>query len=366
MGLFEWAKNQFIEIIEWVDDGRSTLVHRFPVYRKEIKNGAQLTVREGQAAILVNEGQIADVFGPGMHQLTTRNLPILSTLQGWKHGFESPFKAEVYFVSTRLFTDCKWGTANPIMLRDADFGVLRLRAFGTYAMQIDDPGAFLKQHVGTTGTVTVDHIIEHLRNQVTARFADSLGESGIPALDLASNYDELAALLQKNLNTLFDEQGVNLVNLTIENISLPPEVERALDQRSQMAVLGDMNRYQQFKTAEATTIAAGNEGMGGAGMAMGAGFAMGHGLMQQMQAPQRGAPAPDNFSTPTGPSVAPTASPTASPTAAPPATALAPAATPATDSPETKLQKVANLLSAGLITEDEAKAHRARILESMF
>nr|MDA3959632.1 SPFH domain-containing protein [Planctomycetota bacterium] len=266
MGFFDWAKNQFIEIIEWVDDSRSTLVHRFPVYRKEIKQGAKLTCREGQAAVFVSEGQIADVFGPGLHTLSTRNLPILATLKGWKYGFESPFKAEVYFVSTRLFTDLKWGTPNPVMLRDSDFGVLRLRAFGSFAMRVVDASAFLKEHIGTDGHLEQDAISGHLRNLVVSRFADVLGESKIPALDLAAKYDELAFQLQGSLNETFKGQGLGLQNVAIENISLPPEVEKALDARSKMAVIGDMNRYTQFQTAEAIPTAAANQGMGGAAM----------------------------------------------------------------------------------------------------
>ena len=371
MGFFDWAKNQFIEIIEWVDDSRSTLVYRFPVYRKEIKQGAQLTCREGQAAIFVNEGQIADVFGPGRHELSTRNLPILATLKGWKYGFESPFKAEVYFVSTRLFTDCKWGTPNPVMMRDKDFGVLRLRAFGSYAMRVVDPGAFLKEHIGTDGHVAQDAITGHLRNLVVSRFADVLGESEIPALDLAAKYDELAFQLQQSLNETFKGQGLGLENVAIENISLPPEVEAALDTRSKMAVIGDMNRYTQFQAAESIQTAAANQGMGGAAMGMGAGFAFGNVMTHQMAAAQmagRGYAAPDQFAAQQGAAFAPAAGAAGAAAAgggggAP--AAPAPTLTPPTEGPEAKLAKVQKLLEAGLISEDEAKAHRAKILESM-
>ncbi len=358
MGFFDWAKNQFIEIIEWVDDSRSTLVYRFPVYRKEIKQGAQLTCREGQAAVFVNEGQIADVFGPGRHELSTRNLPILATVRGWKYGFESPFKAEVYFVSTRLFTDCKWGTPNPIMMRDADFGVLRLRAFGSYAMRVVDAGAFLKQHIGSDGHVEQEAIQGHLRNLVVSRFADVLGESKIPALDLAAKYDELAFQLQQSLNATFRDQGLALENAAIENISLPPEVEKALDTRSKMAVIGDLNRYTQFQAAEAIPTAAANQGMGGAAMGMGAGFAFGNMMTNHMAAANlagRGYPAPDAFNAQSGGAFAPQAQGPGPATAAP----------AATESPEAKLAKIQKLFQGGLITEDEAKAHRARILEEM-
>ena len=349
MGLFEWAKNQFIEIIEWVDESRNTLVYRFPVYRKEIKQGAQLTVREGQAAVFVNEGQIADVFGPGMHKLSTRNLPILATLKGWKYGFESPFKAEIYFVNTRLFTNLKWGTANPIMMRDKDFGVLRLRGFGTYAMRVVDAGNFLKEHVASSGHLDADAITGHLRNLVVSRFADSLGELEIPALDLAAKYDEIAFDLQQKLNTEFQAQGLALENMAIENISLPPEVESALDKRSQMAVIGDMGRFTQFQTANAIPTAAANDGIGGAGMAMGMGFGMGNMMTHQMgQAMyQGGTPQADAFSGQMG---------------APAATA-APVAQQA--SPQERLQKIATLLEQGLISAEEAQGLRAKVLESL-
>ena len=351
MGLFEWAKNQFIEIIEWVDESRNTLVYRFPVYRKEIKQGAQLTVREGQAAVFVNEGQIADVFGPGMHKLSTRNLPILATLKGWKYGFESPFKAEVYFVNTRLFTNLKWGTANPIMMRDKDFGVLRLRGFGTYAMRVVDAGAFLKEHVASSGHLDADAITGHLRNLVVSRFADSLGELEIAALDLAAKYDEIAFDLQKKLNNEFQAQGLALENMAIENISLPPEVEAALDTRSQMAVIGDMGRYTQYQTANAIPTAAANEGIGGAGMAMGMGFGMGNMMTHQMghaMYQQQGAPAMDAFTGQMG---------------APAATAAPAAATQA--SPQERLQKIAGLLEQGLISAEEAQGLRAKVLDSL-
>lgn len=369
MGFFDWAKNQFLEIIEWVDDSRNTLVYRFPVYRKEIKQGAQLTCREGQAAIFVSEGTIADVFGPGLHTLNTRNLPILATLKGWRYGFESPFKAEVYFVSTRLFTDCKWGTPNPVMLRDQDFGVLRLRAFGSYAMRVVDAGAFLKQHIGTDGHVEQDSITGHLRNLVVSRFADILGESDIPALDLAAKYDELAFQLQGSLNATFKDQGLGLENVAIENISLPPEVEKALDTRSKMAVIGDMNRYTQFQAAESIQTAAGNQGMGGAAMGMGAGFAFGNTMTHQMAGAMagRGYPAPDAFSAPGAAQPGPARPPTTAPTATAPApTQGTPAPQPAADSPEAKLGKIQKLLEAGLISEEEAKTHRAKVLESLF
>ena len=364
MGLFDWAKAQFIDIIEWVDGSRDTLVYRFPIYRKEIQNGAKLTVREGQAAVFVNEGQIADVFGPGMYELNTRNLPILATLKGWKYGFQSPFKAEVYFVSTRMFTDQKWGTPNPVMLRDKDFGVLRLRAFGTYAMRVVDAGAFMKQHLGTSGELDADSIVGHLRNIVVSRFADTLGESEIAALDLAAKYDELAFTMQQSLNETFKSQGLGLENVAIENISLPPAVEKALDTRSEMAVIGDMNRFTQYQAANSLETAAANQGMGGAAMGMGAGFAFGNVMTNHMamaHAAGRGYAAPDAFggAMQPGPAMAAGAAGAAAAAAAP---APAPAAA---EGPEARLAKIAGLLEKGLITAEEAAAHRAKVLEDL-
>jgi membrane protease subunit (stomatin/prohibitin family) len=196
MGLFNKLKGEFIDVIEWTDSSSDTMVYRFERYGNEIKNGAKLTVRESQAAVFINEGQLADVFKPGMYDLTTANLPVLSTLKGWKHGFESPFKAEVYFVNTKRFTDLKWGTQNPIMLRDKEFGPVRLRAFGSYSIRVTDPAVFLKEIVGTDDDFNKDEVTGQLRNIVVSRFSDALGESGIAVLDLASNYNELGDFLQ--------------------------------------------------------------------------------------------------------------------------------------------------------------------------
>src|SRR5204863_3266275 len=203
MGFFDNLKNQishqWIEIIEWLDDSNDTLVYRFPVYNQEIKMGAQLTVPENQAAIFINEGQVADLFKPGRYELSTQNLPILTTLRGWKYGFQSPFKAEVYFFNTRLFTDLKWGTANPVMMRDAEFGMIRIRAYGTYATRINDAKTFFQTIVGTQGLTTTDDVLGQLRSTILSRLSDALAESKIAALDLASNYDELGEVGKKKL-----------------------------------------------------------------------------------------------------------------------------------------------------------------------
>jgi membrane protease subunit (stomatin/prohibitin family) len=276
MALWDKLRGEFIDIIEWTDDTRDTMVYRFPRYDHEIKNGAKLIVRESQVAAFVNEGSLTDLFQfPGTFTLSTQNMPILAKIKGWKYGFESPFKAEVYFVSMRTFTDRKWGTKNPIMLRDPEFGPTRLRAFGSFAIKVSDPATFLKNIVGTDGRFTVNEIGDQVRDMVTARFADALAESKIPVLDLAANQDELGKILTDRIAPDFAPFGLQIVALMVENISLPPEVEKVLDQRTSMGVLGDLSKYTQFKTAEAIGDAAKNPGgLAGAGAGMGAGFAM--------------------------------------------------------------------------------------------
>ena len=276
MGFWDKLRGEFIDIIEWTDDSSDTLVYRFERYGNEIKYGAKLTVREGQRAVLVDEGQLTDVFAPGMYELETRNMPLLSTLRGWKYGFESPFKAEVYFVSTRQFTDLKWGTRNPIMMRDPEFGPIRLRAFGTYAMQVADPAVLLREIVGTDGHFTTGEITEQLRSMIVSRFASVIAEEKTPALDLASSYHEFGELIRQRMAPAFAGFGLNLAKLVIENISLPQEVEKSLDKRTSMGVLGDLNRYAQFQAANAMEKAAENPGgMAGAGVGMGMGVLMG-------------------------------------------------------------------------------------------
>ena len=277
MGLFDRLRNELIDIVEWVDDSRHTLVWRFPRYRNEIKNGAQLIVRPGQMAIFVHRGELADVFEPGHYTLSTDNLPLLSTLQGWKYGFESPFKAEIYFVSTRQITDLKWGTPNPILLRDPDFGPVRLRAFGTYAMRASDPAALLREIVGTDSSLEADEVSELMRSIIVTSFSDMLGESKIAALDLASNYHELSEQLRRTaLERVDDEYGLDVPQLFIVNISLPEEVEKAIDTRSSMGAIGDLQAYQQYQMGRAMLEAAENPSGGGAseGLGLGVGLAM--------------------------------------------------------------------------------------------
>jgi membrane protease subunit (stomatin/prohibitin family) len=276
MALWDKLRGELVDIVEWIDDTRDTMVWRFPRWQNEIKYGAKLVVRESQAAAFINEGALADLFlVPGTFTLDTQNLPVLSTLRGWKYGFNSPFKAEVYFVSMRTFTDRKWGTKNPIMMRDPEFGPVRLRAFGTFAIKVSDPATLIRNVAGTDGRFTVDEIGEQLRDLLVARFADVVGESKIPVLDLASNYDDLGKFLTTRLQPDFAQFGLSLCVLTVENISLPPEVEEAMDKRTSMGVIGNMQQYTQYQTANAIGDAAKNPGgLAGAGAGIGAGFAM--------------------------------------------------------------------------------------------
>jgi membrane protease subunit (stomatin/prohibitin family) len=291
MSIWEKVTAELLDIIEWTDDSSDTLVWRFPRFDNEIKYGAQLIVRQAQAAVFVDRGKIADVFSAGQHSLTTKNLPLLTTLLGWKYGFHSPFKAEVYFVTTRNFTNLKWGTKNPVMLRDQEFGAVRLRSFGTYVVRVCDPARFIREIVGTGGHFTLDDISEQLRNLIVSRFADALGESGIALLDLAANYDELSELLTKKIAPEFLEYGLEATKLLIENISLPLEVEQALDKRSSMGIIGNLDNFVKFQTANAMESAAKNPGGdASAGVGMGMGFAMANQLGKMMVTPPDVAP----------------------------------------------------------------------------
>lgn len=297
MGLWNKFTNELIDIIEWPDDSSGDMLHRYWRPDNEIKNGAKLVVREGQAAAFVNEGQLADVFLPGTYTLTTQNLPILSKLKGWKYGFDSPFKAEVYFVSTRVITDRKWGTKNPIMLRDSEFGMVRLRAFGTFAVRVKYPPQFLRELVGASPRFTIDEIEDQLRDLVTSRFADAVGSSKIPVLDLAGNYSQLADYVATKIGPEFAALGLELNKLLVENISLPQEVEAAMDKRTSMGVIGNLSAYTQFQAANALGDAAKNpSGLGGAGAALGAGYVMaqqmGQALNPSNSSAQASAPPP--------------------------------------------------------------------------
>jgi membrane protease subunit (stomatin/prohibitin family) len=294
MGLWDKLKGELIDIIEWTQPSQSeTLAWRFQRYDNEIKNGAQLTVREGQAAVFVNEGQLADVFHPGRYVLETANLPILATLKGWKYGFHSPFKAEVYFISTRQWTDLKWGTQNPIMLRDPEFGPVRVRAYGTYAMQVTDPAVFLRQLIGTDPNFETYEIAGQLRNTIVARFVDAIGQAKIAVLDLAGNYDRISKMALEHIKTDLATMGLALTTFYIENISLPPEVEQALDKRTEMGVLGNMEQYTRYQTANAIPEAAKNPGgLAGLGASLAVGAAMGSQMGAAFQPQGAGTPPP--------------------------------------------------------------------------
>jgi membrane protease subunit (stomatin/prohibitin family) len=290
VGLGDLIRGQFIDIVEWVDTTRDTIVYKFQRNDNEIKNGAQLVVREGQVAVFENEGKVADQFGPGTYRLETANLPILSDLEGWKYGFNSPFKAEVFFFNTRLFTDFKWGTQNPVMLRDPEFGPIRLRAFGTYAAQVVDPAALLRQLVGTDPDFSTDEIGEYLRQTVVSQLAPALATSKVAALDLAANQNDIAAKLAAELTEELKDYGLAIPKFVIENISFPPEVEAALDKRTSMGVIGNLNSYTQYEAATALGNAGGDSAIGST-VGLGAGVAIGQQITSALQQGQPAQPA---------------------------------------------------------------------------
>jgi len=278
MGLFDYLRTQFIEIIQWEDDSRDTLSWRFPDQDKEIKRGAQLIVRESQTAQFIYLGEFGDTFGPGKHTLTTDNIPILSTLKGWKYGFESPFKADVYFVNTRLFTGNKWGTANPVMLRDSDFGIVRARAYGTYDFKIVDVKTFLKEVAGTDAHFRLDEFADTMRSRIVSVFTDALASAKVPVLDVAARYSELGDALLPLINPVITVRyGLQITSFIVENVSVPAEVEAAIDKRSSMAAIGNLNDYVKLQMAEGLAKGTGG-GPGGAA----AEIAMGFGMAQQM------------------------------------------------------------------------------------
>ena len=289
MGIFSMLTSQFIDVIEWKDDSSNTMVHRYDRGGKEIMMGAQLTVRESQVAIMVNEGKIADVFQPGRYELSTQNMPIMTALQSWKFGFNSPFKAEVYFINTRQFLDQKWGTSNPVMMRDSEFGMIRLRAFGIYSFRVAEPAVFLKEVFGTSAYMTVDGVTGQIKRTLVSGLSDAIAQSKIPALDLAANYDELSQYALQTLAPRIENLGLKLESFVIENISLPDEVEKAMDKRTSMGVVGDLNQYTQYQAAEAIRDAA-NNASGAAGMS--AGLGAGAVISQIMQQATQNAAAP--------------------------------------------------------------------------
>ncbi|MBR3429148.1 MAG: SPFH domain-containing protein [Clostridia bacterium] len=284
MGILNMIKGQLIDVIEWTDNSSKTMVHKYDMNGKEIMMGAQLTVRESQVAIFVNEGELADVFEPGRYELQTSNMPVMTALKSWKYGFNSPFKSDVYFVNTKQFLDMKWGTSNPVMMRDAEFGMIRLRAFGIYSFRVSDPVTFLKEVFGTSALFTVEGVEGQIKRTLISGLSDAIAESKIPALDLAANYDEIANFAMQSINPKLASLGLALSSFVIENISLPEEVEKTMDKRTSMGVLGNLDQYAKYQAAEAMREAANNNGngMAGMGVGMGAGAAMGQMFAQSM------------------------------------------------------------------------------------
>jgi membrane protease subunit (stomatin/prohibitin family) len=294
MALKDFLTKQFIDVIHWTESEEGVLAWRFPMRDMEIQNGAQLTVRESQMAVFVNEGRIADAFGPGQYKLSTQTLPLLTNLMNWDKLFQSPFKSDVYFFSTRLQTNQRWGTANPITIRDKEFGAVRLRAHGIYAWRIGEPRTF---HAKISGTREIYHVADlegQLRNTIVGRMADVFGESGVPFLDMAANQVELGQKITEHLRPQFANMGIDLDTLVVENLSLPDELQKRLDERIGMTMVGDMGRYTQFQVAQSLPIAAANEGGGGTagiGVGLGAGLAMAQSMMGAMKPPEAAAPA---------------------------------------------------------------------------
>ena len=284
MGILNMIKGQLIDVIEWTDNSSNTMVHKYDMNGKEIMMGAQLTVRESQVAVFVNEGQLADVFEPGRYELSTSNMPILTALKSWKYGFNSPFKSDVYFVNTKQFLDRKWGTSNPVMMRDAEFGMIRLRAFGIYSFRVSNPETFLKEVFGTSALFTVDGVEGQIKRTLVSGLSDAIAESKIPALDLAANYEEIASFAMQSINPKLASLGLTLCSFVVENISLPEEVEKSMDKRTSMGVLGNLDQYAKYQAAEAMREAANNDGngMAGMGVGMGAGAAMGQMFAQSL------------------------------------------------------------------------------------
>lgn len=303
MALFDFIAGEFIDVIEWTDDTRDTMVWRFETRGRAIKYGAKLTVREGQAAVFVHEGQIADTFGPGLWMLETNNIPILTRLQHWDHGFRSPFKSEIYFVNTTRFNNLKWGTRNPIIARDPEFGPVRLRAFGTYAMRVSDPAKFMAEIVGTDGEFTAEEISFQIRNVIVQEFSRTIAGSNIPVLDMAANTGDMGQLIAKAIAPVIAEYGLTIPEFYIENISLPEEVEKMLDRRTSMGIVGDLNRFNQYAMGEAMIRGADNGGVG-AGIGAGIGAGMGAAAAAGMASGGRAGPWGQTPATPPSPAPA--------------------------------------------------------------
>jgi membrane protease subunit (stomatin/prohibitin family) len=302
---------QFIDVIQWTEPEDGILAYRYPMEDMEIQNGGKLTVRDSQMAVFVNEGRIADVFGPGLYTLSTQTLPILTYLMNWDKAFKSPFKSDVYYFSTRLQTNQRWGTPTPITVRDKDFGMVRMRAFGIYSWRISDPRLFYQKITGTRDIYHVADLDGQLRNTIIGRMTGLFANSGVPFLDLAANQTEMSQRMQMETQPVFADLGLALDSFVVENVSLPDELQKLLDQRIGMNMVGDMNKYTQFQVAQSIPIAAANEGSGaaGIGVGLGAGMAMGQSMVNAMRPPTQEAPPPPPAPTP--PSASPTVPPAA-------------------------------------------------------
>ena len=279
-----FIKTNLLKVIEWLDDSQDTIVYRFPMDGRQIQWGSKLTVRESQVAIFLNKGKIADIFGPGMYTLQTSNLPIFTQLMSWGYGFKSPFYADVYFVNTKQFTNQRWGTSNPITMRDKDFGTIRLRGYGSYAFKVTNPETFMKELLGTNSTFTTDDIESYLKSIIVSSISDTIAESKISALDIASNLLEFSNVATETLSSTFTNLGLELTKLIIENISFPEEVEKAIDTRSSMGVLSDkMDTFVKYQSAHAIRDAANNQGTAGLGAQLGSGFALGEMMRESLK-----------------------------------------------------------------------------------
>jgi len=336
MALMDFLKKQFIDVIQWTEAADGLLAHRFPVQDNEIQNGAKLTVRESQLALFVDEGQVADVFGPGLYTLETETLPLLTNLKNWDKFFASPFKSDVYFFSTRQQLDRKWGTPNPITIRDKEFGIVRLRAFGIYSYHLADPKKFYLNVSGTREDFTTDEMEGQLRNTLIGSMSDMFGESGVSFIDMAANQEEFGATLKQKLVPVFESYGLVLDTLVVQNVSLPEELQKVLDTRISMNVLGDMGRYTQYQVANSIPLAAQNEGgLAGIGAGLGAGAGLGQVFAQALN-PSSAAPAQ-------------------------PATPAAPSA----DEVMATLEKLHGLMTKGILSAEEFEAKKAELLKKL-
>jgi membrane protease subunit (stomatin/prohibitin family) len=334
MGLGDFIKKQFIDVLQWTEDSEGVLAWRHPMDGMEIQNGASLTVRDSQMAVFVNEGKVADVFGPGMYKLTTQTLPVLTYLKNWDKLFESPFKSDLYFFSTRIQLSRKWGTPQPITIRDKDFGMVRLRAFGMYSYKLTDPKKFYTEISGTREIYTREQLEEQLRNLVVSTMTSTLGSAELPFLDMAGNQLLLSQKMKEHMTPVFDQYGLALDNYAVENISLPEELQKAIDTRISMGMMGDMGKFTQYQVASSIPLAAQNEG-GIAGL--GAGLAAGVGVGQVMADAMRSSMAP----------------------------AAGAAAAPAGDAPEVRLEKLKGMLDKGLIAQADYDTAKAEILKKL-